>query len=97
MSSLRKQQSKFTTMVALLILFANQRGYELTFSDAYATSGHVEGSFHYKRLAVDFNLFEDNTYLTDTSDYVELGRFWESLGGTWGGRWDDGCHFSLGE
>ncbi|MGO3686517.1 MAG: M15 family metallopeptidase, partial [Proteus vulgaris] len=37
-------------------------------------------------------------YLTATSDYKELGEYWESLGGSWGGRFKtrpDGNHFSL--
>ena len=84
-------------MVALLILFAYERGYELTFGDAYATSGHIKKSFHYKRLAIDLNLFKDGKYLTKTEDHEPLGLFWESLGGTWGGRFEDGNHYSLGE
>jgi len=50
-----------------------------------------------KRLAIDLNLFKDGEYLTDTEDHRFLGEFWESLGGTWGGRWDDGNHYSWGE
>jgi hypothetical protein len=55
------------------------------------------GSFHYMRLAIDLNLFWKGTYLTETADYEVLGEYWESLGGTWGGRFDDGNHFSWGE
>lgn len=86
-------------MTALLILFANSKGYELTFGDAFASSGHKEGSFHYKRLAIDLNLFKDGDYLTSTSAHLLLGEFWESIGGTWGGRFKnpDGNHYSLGE
>ena len=94
--SLRKNQSKFVQMVAKLIEFAYSRGYELTFGDAYAKSGHKDGSFHYMRLAIDLNLFKDGKYLTSTSDHQELGEFWESIGGTWGGRFKhpDGNHYS---
>jgi len=95
--TLRKKQSKFTQMVGLLILFAYAEGYELTFGDAYATSGHIEESFHYKRLAIDLNLFRDGKYLVETSDHAPLGIFWESLGGTWGGHFGDGNHYSWGE
>jgi len=84
-------------MVALLILYAYELGYELTFGDAWAHDGHKDGSFHYKRLAIDLNLFKDGKYLTATGDHHELGKFWENIGGTWGGRWDDGNHYSLGE
>ena len=97
--SLRKQQSEFVRKVGLLIAYAYELGYELTFGDAYATTGHKDNSFHYKRLALDLNLFKDTVYLTETVDYTPLGIFWESLGGTWGGRFKhpDGNHFSYGE
>jgi len=95
--SLRKQQSEFAKALGLLILYAYQMGYELTLGDAYATRGHIEGSHHYKRLAIDLNLFLGVEYLTETKDHLFLGEFWESLGGTWGGRFRDGNHYSWGE
>lgn len=95
--TLRQQQSMFVRMVALLILFAYERRYEITFGDAYAHDGHIDGSFHYRRLAIDLNLFRDGKFLTKTEDHAPLGLFWESIGGTWGGRWNDGNHYSLGE
>lgn len=97
--SLGTQQRKFTKMTALLILYAYERGYELSFGDATAKTGHIKGSYHYKRLAVDLNLFKDGAYLRKTSDHEFLGEFWESIGGSWGGRFrnKDGNHYSLGE
>jgi hypothetical protein len=95
--SLRERQSLFVRMVARLIDYADALGYELTFGDAYATSGHVAGSFHYSRLAIDLNLFKGGKYLTETEDHKPLGEFWEAIGGTWGGRFRDGNHYSLGE
>lgn len=97
--SIRETQSLFVQMVGKLIEFAYSNWYQLTFGDTYATTGHKEGSFHYKRLAVDFNLFKGGTWLTDTESHRPLGEFWESLGGTWGGRFNhpDGNHYSLGE
>lgn len=97
--TLRAQQSEFAKMVAYLILYAYYLGYDITFGDAYATSGHSKNSFHYKRLAIDLNLFKDGKYLTETSDHLPLGEHWESMGGTWGGRFKnpDGNHYSLGE
>lgn len=95
--TLGQKQRKFTKMVALLILYAYELGYELSFGDAYAKTGHIEGSFHYKRLAVDLNLFKNGRYLTSTKSHEPLGLFWESLGGSWGGRFQDGNHYSLGE
>lgn len=95
--TLGQKQRKFTKMVALLILYAYELGYELSFGDAYAKTGHIEGSFHYKRLAVDLNLFKNGRYLTSTKSHEPLGLFWESLGGSWGGRFQDGNHYSYGE
>ena len=36
-------------------------------------------------------------YTTDGSNpaYVALGEYWESLGGSWGGRFKDANHFSI--
>ena len=85
-------------MTALLILHAEQLGYELTYGDAYRDSRVPYGrsrSNHKIRLAVDFNLFRDGQYLTSTADYKPLGEYWESIGGAWGGQFDDGNHFSL--
>ena len=94
---LRTRQSLFTENVGRLIAFAYDRGYELTLGDAWASRGHKKGSFHYSRLAIDLNLFKDGKYLTSTEDHLGLGLFWEALGGTWGGRFKDGNHYSWGE
>jgi len=93
--TLRQRQSKFAEMVSLLIQFAILRGYEITLGDAYATSGHKKNSKHYRRLAIDLNLFKNGKYLTETEDHKELGEFWESIGGIWGGRFKhpDGNHY----
>ena len=93
--SLRKKQSKFVRMVADLIIFAYNNGYELTFGDAWAKSGHRGGSNHYIRLAIDLNLFKDGVFLQTTEDHRPLGEYWESIGGAWGGRFNDGNHYSL--
>ena len=93
--TLRQKQSKFVRMVADLIVWAYEHGYELTFGDAYATTGHMANSLHYSRLAIDLNLFKDGTYLTATAHHQPLGEYWESIGGSWGGRFQDGNHYSL--
>lgn len=95
--SLREQQSIFARKVGLLILYAYEQGYEITLGDAYAKTGHKKNSFHYKRLAIDLNLFLNGNYLRTTEDHRLLGEFWESLGCTWGGRFDDGNHYSYKE
>jgi len=96
---LSNKQIKFTKMVGQLIEYAYSKKYSLTFGEAYARTGHCKDSLHYKRLAIDLNLFINGKYMTKTSDHLPLGEFWESLGGTWGGRFKkaDGNHYSLGE
>ena len=86
-------------MVGKLIEYAYQQGYELTFGDAWAKTGHCVGSFHYQRLAIDLNLFKDGRWLTSTESHEFLGEYWESLDPdcTWGGDWEDGNHYSFGE
>ena len=96
--TLREKQSEFVRMVCLLIDYAIQTGYDLTFGDAYRDPrvpyGH-KNSLHRKRLAVDFNLFRDGVWLKETEHHRPLGEYWESIGGTWGGRFGDGNHYSL--
>lgn len=95
---LREKQSKFVLMVADLIRWAEANGYELTFGDAFRDRrckyGHSK-SLHRYRLAVDFNLFKDGKYQSTTEAHRPLGEYWESIGGSWGGRFSDGNHYSL--
>lgn len=105
--TLSEKQALFAVMIAQLVLWANDHGYRLTFGEAYRTpeqaklnakSGKgISNSLHTQRLAVDFNLFINGQYKTDTPSYKPLGEYWESIGGTWGGRFSkpDGNHFSL--
>ena len=82
--SLRNEQSRFVKMVALLILFAYERGYELTFSDTWSKpeyKSHKVNSNHFVRLAIDLNLFKDGRYITDIEGHDELHDFWDSIGG----------------
>jgi len=85
-------------MVALLILHAEVLGYRVTLGDAFrdprVTYGE-EKSLHRERLAIDLNLFLKGKFLQTTDDHEVLGIYWESIGGTWGGRFDDGNHYSL--
>lgn len=104
--SLGNEQRLFTQMIGQLIDWAYENGYQLTFGDAYrdprvfGAAGIKEGygrasSNHKRRLALDFNLFKDGIYLNKTKDHEPLGEYWESIGGSWGGRFDDGNHYSL--
>jgi hypothetical protein len=104
--TLGQKQRKFVRMIAKLIEWAYENGYELTFGDAYRDP-RLHGDFgeklgysaaksiHKLRLAVDLNLFKDGNFLADTEAHTPLGVKWESMGGTWGGRFKDGNHYSL--
>lgn len=104
--SLRQKQSRFARMVARLIDEATAAGYEVTLGDAYrdprlhgapgVKAGYGSASSCHKlRLAIDLNLFRDGKYLEGTEAHKELGEWWEAHGGTWGGRFNDGNHYSL--
>lgn len=108
--TLAEKQRQFVQMVGKLIEWAYQQpGYGLTFGEAYRTTQQaaanaktgigIADSLHCVRLAIDLNLFIDGTYQTQTEAYRPLGEFWESLGGSWGGRFKsgDGNHFSIAE
>lgn len=104
--TLGEKQRMFVRMIADLVIWAYDNGYELTFGDAYRDPrlhGQIgwkvgygaANSCHKLRLAVDFNLFKDGKFLESTEDHRPLGEQWEKLGGTWGGRFLDGNHYSL--
>lgn len=103
MSILSDKQARFTRCIGLLIIYADSIGLKLTFGDAYrnpkyVTYGHPQ-SCHKSRLAVDFNLFDGGTYLSDGADprWEKLGIYWEQLDpdARWGGRFNDANHFSF--
>lgn len=80
---IRKKQSRFALNIAFLLLEAERLGYEITFGDAWAKSGHMKNSNHYKRLAFDLNLFIDGEYIRDSTGHAELHKFWsERCGGS---------------
>lgn len=108
MPSVGSKQKIFTYNTALLIQKAYELGYQLSYGDAYRDP-RLHGEFgtkvaygarysvHKLRLAVDFNLYKNGKYLTKSEDYTPLGEYWESLHpeNRWGGRWNDGNHFSM--
>lgn len=110
MTTLFDMQTKFARKVGELILKAYEMGYEVTFGDAFRDprvfgyAGQDKGyghknSYHKARLAIDLNLFKHGKYLQTTEDHRPLGEWWESQGPefSWGGDWNDGNHYSLGE
>lgn len=105
-----EKQIEFTYCIGKLISYAAERGYGLTFGDAWDQDkggGHMKKSNHYIRLAVDFNLFVkdeetgDWTYVANgkAPAWLVLGMFWEQISddARWGGRFrnNDSNHFSF--
>ena len=95
MSELLEKQFALTRMIPKLLAEIHDNGYECTFGDAWARDGHMKNSLHYIRLAIDINLFLNGKYLTKCEDHEQFGIFWESIGGTWGGRFGDANHYSI--
>ena len=106
METLRQKQSRFASMVPRLIDKAMEMGYEVTLGDAnrdervFGAVGVFKGygnagSCHKLRLASDINLFMDGKFLSSTEDHRVLGEWWKKQGGTWGGDFEDGNHYSL--
>lgn len=105
--TLREKQSLFAIHFAKLILKAQEMGFELTFGEGYrppetaalyARQGRgIKNSLHTLRLAQDLNLFEDGKHLTATEDHRPLGEWWERQHelACWGGRFNDGNHYSF--
>jgi len=93
-------------MVPRLIDKAHELGFDVTLGDGYRDPrlhgamgvklgyGHPK-SAHKIRLAIDLNLFRNGEFLEQTSDHQPLGEWWESQGGSWGGRFNDGNHYAL--
>jgi hypothetical protein len=96
--TLGEKQRKFTLAIGELIKTAYDMGYELSFSYALRCPDCPIGkktSLHKISLAVDFNLFKNGAYLDKTEDHLPIGEAWERLGGSWGGRFGDGNHYSF--
>jgi hypothetical protein len=112
--TLLEKQKLFTKNIADLIGFALDNGIGLTFGEVYRTREQQEiyfksgrsktmNSRHLKRLAVDFNffdesdggrmLFSDNNseqYKKDIKRILPLAIYWMQIHGdnVWGGDWD---------
>ena len=97
--STAQTQRVFVRVIALLILYIYENGYECSFGDASARDGHRKNSLHYISLAIDLNLFKDGQFLKSTEDHRQFGAFWKSLhpGCRWGGDFTppDGGHYEM--
>lgn len=108
--TLGEKQRLFTRLVANLIEYAYQNGYEITLGEAYRTPEQaalnakagrgIANSLHGMRLAIDLNLFKNGVWLTASEDHKPLGDYWKSLHPSccWGGDFKpnaDGNHYSI--
>jgi len=102
--TLGAKQRAFAKCVGELLVFAYARGYEISLGEAMRSPEEairlakaglgIRNSLHCQRLAIDLNLFKNGKLLTKSEDHTELGEWWEAHGGTWGGRFHDGNHYS---
>lgn len=62
-----------------------------------STSKGSSRSTHIHGLAADLLLYRNGIWLSKTEDHRVFGLYWETLGDgcSWGGRFDDGGHYSI--
>jgi hypothetical protein len=104
------KQALFTYRLAqLLVWIAEEQKLLVTMREGYVgdtdradgdyDGPHKKGGLHYMGLAQDLMLYRkpDGVPLTDggAPEWRAVGEKWESMGGTWGGRFGDANHFSL--
>lgn len=112
MTPLLKAQQEFAEDTAKLIAKIYADGFACTYGEAFRPQelqdlwvamgrSWTKNSRHLERRAIDLNLFIGDHYVTDSKQYAEFGKFWESLrpgknvhgaGGTWPNRRDSN-HF----
>jgi hypothetical protein len=97
MSELSEKRKKFTMLLAQLITWIIEQGYEVEIGQDGLK--HMPGSLHFAGLAEDLLLFKDGTWLQNTEDYRFAGEYWITLDPDcrWGGNFStpDGDHFSI--
>ena len=101
---LRKKQAVFAGMVGKLLCKAEDLGTPVFVNEWYRSqevqdvmyargASKVRYSKHTSGLAVDILFLEDveDDYKVNfpPEKYKELGEYWESIGGRWGGRFGD--------
>lgn len=107
MSQLLSAQQKFAEMSVSLYQFILTKGWKFTYGETYRSPAKAEenaasgigiaNSLHTLKLAVDLNIFIADKMCDTFEDFRPVGEYWESLGGSWGGRFknQDCDHFSL--
>ncbi len=99
--TLREARCHYTSALAYIIGYAVSIGFEVALDEGKSSVGHMKGSTHEVGLGQDILLYRPPTgYLKDTEDYKPVGLEWERYGEAkgwplrWGGRFNDGNHFS---
>ena len=93
-------------MIAELVVWAYGQGYKVRWGDnfrdprVHGQVGEKQGygranSCHKYKLAADLNLFKDGEFIKTTEGHRPLGEKWQSMGGSWGGDFNDANHYSL--
>lgn len=107
MSELLSKQQSFFVMTAQFFPWLIANGYSATYGEAVRTAKEaalnaaqgdgISNSLHLIRLAIDINIFKGGNLLTSFEELEPVGIFWESIGGSWGGRFKnrDCDHYSL--
>lgn len=105
--TIRDKQILFGRLFPLLVIHAQQLGFDVVIGMVWrshqeskrleeAGSG-ISPSLHELCLAGHLELFEDDEYVNDTDVHRPLGEWWEKQHELcrWGGRFGDGCHYSV--
>jgi hypothetical protein len=107
---LLERQFLFTRCLGLLLRYIHTLpGVEVTMGEGYIGDSidkphedtpHVRNSLHFRRLAVDLNLFVEGKYVTGEHPlWYTIGDYWKSLSPEcrWGGDFKarDFNHFSI--
>ncbi len=107
--TLGDQQRLFTRLMGEFIVWACDKGYGLTFGEAFRTPEQaawnaakgigIAHSLHTSRLAIDLNLFVSGMFAADVETYRPLGEQWKTMHPLcrWGGDFSrpDADHFSM--
>ena len=102
MSELVAMQQQFAMMVGKLLCHIETTPWRVTLGEAWRTPEQaalnaqrgigIRNSLHCDRLAIDLNFFLAGKLVDPPAD---IGLWWESIGGSWGGKFGDPAHFSL--
>lgn len=101
--NLREKQSYFCNLLARLIVWIYEQGWQVTLGDGLRSDGHghMPSSLHYIGLAQDLNLFVNGEWKDRSCpEWEAIGQHWKALDPllcAWGGDFKsvDLNHFSL--